>query len=135
MGSHLTCGVNASDCTNRIRQWHKLASAKQVNNEDLDHQLGCQTLTALLALLVPIDQGFHTGSAQFHRMINYHAQIPSYQRGSFIKASLHDEKLHLRGAVSLDMRQCILFLSVFLACHILLVQKGYKKQYGPIFYM
>lgn len=78
MSSHLAIGVHAFDCSNRIKWCHKPLSAKQVNNEDLDHQLGPQTLTALLTLLEPIDQGFHAGSAQLHGMINCYAQIPSY---------------------------------------------------------
>lgn len=87
--------VHAFDCSNRIKWCHKPLSAKQVNNEDLDHQLGPQTLTALLTPLEPIDQGFHAGSAQLHGMINCYAQIPSYHWGSFVKASLHNEKLDL----------------------------------------
>lgn len=44
MRSHLAIGVHAFDCTNRIKWCHKLLSAKQVNNEDLDHQLGPQNM-------------------------------------------------------------------------------------------
>lgn len=78
MSSHLVIGVYAFDCINRIKWCHKLLSAKQVSNEDLDHQLGPQTLTALLTPLEPIDQGFRAGSAQPSGKINRHTQIPSY---------------------------------------------------------
>lgn len=78
MSGHLAIGVHVFDCKNRIKWCHKLLSAKEVNNEDLDHQLGPQTLTALLPPLELIDQGFHAGSAQLHGMINCHAQIHSF---------------------------------------------------------
>lgn len=78
MSSHLVIGVHAFDCINRIKWCRKLLSAKQVNNEDLDHQLGPQTLTALLTPLELIDQGFRAGSAQLSGKINCHAQIPSH---------------------------------------------------------
>lgn len=78
-----------------------------MNNEDLDHQLGPQTLTALTPL-EPIDQGFPAGSAQLHGMINCYAQIPSYHRGSFVKVSLYNEKSDRCGNVSADLRHCIL---------------------------
>lgn len=48
---------------NRIKQCHKILSSKQVNNEDLDNQLGSQILTALLTLLETIDHDFHAGLA------------------------------------------------------------------------
>lgn len=48
----------------------KCLSAKHVNNEDLDQQLGPQTLTALVTPSEPIDQGFHAGSARLHGTIN-----------------------------------------------------------------
>lgn len=43
MSGHLAIGVHVFDCTSRIKWCHKLLSAKEVNNEDLDHQLGPQT--------------------------------------------------------------------------------------------
>lgn len=85
MSSHLTTRVHAFDCTNRIKWCHKMLSAKQVNNEDLDHQLRPQTFMALLTPLEPIDQGFHAGSTQLHGMINCILQIPSDHLGSFVK--------------------------------------------------
>ena len=114
MRSHLAMGVRAADITNRIKQCHTLLSAKQVSNEDLDQQLGRQTLAALVTPLEPIDQGFHAGSPQLHGMINCHAQIPSYHRGSFVKVSLGNEKLNLCGKVPADRRQCILPLALLL---------------------
>lgn len=60
---HLAICVHAYDCTKRIKWCYKLLSAKQVSNEDLDNQLGAQTLTALFTPLGPIDHGFHAGSA------------------------------------------------------------------------
>lgn len=61
MHSHLAICVHTFDCTNRIKQCHKILSSKQVNNEDLDNQLGSQILTALLTLLETIDHDFHAG--------------------------------------------------------------------------
>lgn len=110
MRSHLAIGVHAFDFTNRIKWCHTLLSAKQVNNEDLDQQLGLQTLTALRAPLVPIDQGFHAGSARLHGMINCCAQIHSYHRGSFVKVNSYEEKFNLWGKVLADGRQRILSL-------------------------
>lgn len=55
-----------------------------MNNEDLDDQLGPQTSPGLVTLFEPIDQDFAGGSAQNRGMINCHAQIPSYHRGSFV---------------------------------------------------
>lgn len=106
--SHLAIRVRAFDCTRRIKRRRKLLSAKQVNNEDLDHQLWPQTLTALLTPLEPIDQGFHASSARLHRMINCQAQIPRYYWGSFVKVSLYHEKWDLCGDVSVDLMPCVL---------------------------
>lgn len=118
MSSHLVIGIHAFDCTNRIKWCHKLLSAKQVNNEDLHHQLAAPALTALLTPLEPIDQGFRAGSAQLSRKINCHAQIPSYHRGSFVKVRLYNEKFDLCGKISVDPRQCILFFYLCVFCFI-----------------
>lgn len=112
MNSSLTTGVHAFDCTNRIKWCYTLMSAKQVNNEDLDHQLRPQTFTGLLTPLEPIDQGFHAGSAQLHGMINCIVQIPSYHLGSFVKVSSYNEKLHLCVNVSADLRHCVLVFTL-----------------------
>lgn len=109
MSSHLVIGVHAFDCINRIKWCRKLLSAKQVNNEDLDHQLGPQTLTALLTPLELIDQGFRAGSAQLSGKINCHAQIPSYHWDSFVKVRLCNEK------TAKYLRLCILFFTFMFA--------------------
>lgn len=111
--SHLAIRVRAFDCTRRIKLRHKLLSAKQVNNEDLDHQLWPQTLTALFTPLEPIDQGFHASSARLRGMINRQAQIPSYHWGSFVKVSLYHEKWDPYGDVSVDLTPCVLFLPLY----------------------
>lgn len=111
--SHLAIRFRAFDCTSWIKRRRKPLSAKQVNNEDLDHQLWPQTLTALLTPLEPIDQGFHASSAQLRRMINCQAQIPSYHWGSFVKLSSYHEKWDPYGDVSVDLSRCVLSLPLY----------------------
>ena len=121
---------------NRIKWRHAPLSAKQVNNEDLDHQLGPQTLTALLTPLELIDPGFHAGSARLGGMINCRAQSPSYHPGPFVKVSLYSEKLH----VSADLRPCspaFTFVFGFVHHRSIIIQyvpgtKKEKRQYDGV---
>lgn len=82
MSGHPAIGVRVFDC-------HKLLSAEEVNNEDLDRQLGPQTLPALLPPLELIDRGFHATSsaASWDDLL---LCTSSYHWRSFIKFSLYN---------------------------------------------
>lgn len=84
---------------NKIKWRHTLLSATQVNNEDLDHQLGPKTLTALPKPLELIYPGFDAGSATAPAVPRSIAtdNLPAMIEAPFVKMGTYNEKFNLRG--------------------------------------